>query len=87
MNIKKHGDRLDVLLSRCEQEIRDTEEKLRLLRAGRSHSNLMPQEPETPASPQPEPAKFRDTGITKSVLDTINDLWRIRKDAVTLTED
>lgn len=87
VNIKKHSDRLDVLLARYDQQIRETEDKLRALKTGRNNLNLLAQEPNQPETPRPEPAKFLDTGITKSVLDTISDLWRFRKDAVTLTED
>jgi hypothetical protein len=87
VNIKKHSDRLDDLLARCEQEIREAEEKVRGLKARRDNLNLLAQELDQPANPPSEPDKFRDPGITRTVLDTINDLWRTRKDAVTLTED
>lgn len=87
VNIKRHSDRLDHLLARCEQEIRQTEEKLRALKAGRDNLNLMAQELAKPAAPQPEPVESRDTGITKSVLEVINNLWRVQKNALTLTED
>jgi hypothetical protein len=87
VNIKRHSDRLDHLLARCEQEIHEAEEKLRLLKTNRDNLKLMVNEPDKLTNVQPEPTRFRDTGITKSVLDAINDFWPLRKDAVTLTED
>ena len=87
MNIKRHRDRLDVLLTKYEQEIREAEEKLRVLKTGRSHLTLLAQGLERPAAPQPEPDKSRDPGITKTILETVTDLWRMRKDAVPLAED
>ena len=87
VNIKKHSDRLDNLLARCEREIRETEKKLRVLKAGRPNLDLMSQEPEKPATPLPEPAEVHEAGITKSVLEAVSDLCRIRKNVMTLTED
>jgi hypothetical protein len=86
VNLKKHSDRLDILLARYEREIRETEEKLQALKAGRDSLSLMAAESPKPTRSLP-PEKFRDAGITKTVLHAINDLWRMRKDAVPLTED
>jgi len=86
VNIKSHTDRLDILLARYEREIRETEEKLRVLKAGHGSLNLLAWESDKLANPQLGPDQFRDVGITKVVLDAFNDLWRIRKGPVTVTE-
>jgi hypothetical protein len=87
VNIKRHRDRLDVLLTKYEQEIRETEARLRALKSKRNGVNLMLNESAPPATLPSEPEKFRDPGVTRSVLEAITDFWPLRKGAVTLTED
>jgi hypothetical protein len=71
VNLKRHSDRLDILLARYEREIRETEEKLRALKTGRADLNLMVKEPARPATLQPGPEELRGTGITKTVVEAI----------------
>jgi hypothetical protein len=86
VNLKRHRDRLDILLARYEREIREAEEELRRLKTGHSHLNFLAQESDKPANPQSGPDKSRDVGITKAVLDALNDLWPLRKGPVAVTQ-
>ena len=86
MNIKSHRDRLDTLLARYEQEIRETEEQLRALQSNCGKLNVPPPQPTRLDNAPAEPEKVRDTGITKTVIDSLNYLWPQRKDSAAVTE-
>jgi len=75
---KKMSDRLDILKARCEQEIRDTEEKLRVLKAKLANLNSLAQESEKLANPEAEPDKYSNMGLTEAVLDAVKALRGLR---------
>ena len=83
---KNQNDRLDILLAKCEQEIREGEDRLRLLKAKRDNLKLLVQESEKLVNPQSEPDKFREVGITQAINEAIKDLWRVRKHGATVND-
>jgi hypothetical protein len=82
VNIKHHSDRLDILLTRCEEEIRETQERLRALKARRDNLALLAQESEKLVKPKSQPDKFREVGITQAAYEAIKDLYKIRRHAI-----
>jgi len=77
--MKKMSDRLDILKNKCEQEIHEVEEKLRVLKAKLANLISLAQESEKLANPESEPDKYADTGLTAAVLSAVQELWAARK--------
>jgi hypothetical protein len=75
------ADRLDILKQKCEQEIRETEDRLRFLKAKLANLVTLAHESEKLANPESNPDKFRDMGLTEAVLQGLKDLWGLRKAA------
>ena len=74
-----NSDRLEILTAKCAEEIREAEDRLRVLRA--KHANLvaLAHESEKLADPESEPDKYAKTGITEAVLEAVRVLWGVRK--------
>jgi hypothetical protein len=68
------NDRLEILKANCEQEIRETEEKLRRLRAELSSLVLFAQKSEKLANPKSEPDRYASMGLTDTILDVVERL-------------
>jgi hypothetical protein len=79
-------DRLEILKAKCEQEIQDAEENLRVLKAKLANLVSLAQESEKLANPKSEPNKYSESGFTKAVWDAIKALWEARKYPATTTE-
>jgi hypothetical protein len=68
------NDRLEILKANCEQEIRETEEKLRRLRAELGSLVLLAQKSEKLANPKSEPDRYANMGLTDTILDVVDRL-------------
>jgi hypothetical protein len=79
-------DRLEILKAKCEQEINDAEENLRLLKAKLANLVALAQESEKLANPESEPDKYSETGYTDAVFDAIKSIWEARKAAASTGE-
>jgi hypothetical protein len=77
VNDKNQNDRLEILKANCEQEIRDTEEKLRLLRAKRGNLIMLAQESEKLANPKSEPDRYANKGLTETILEVVERLKNV----------
>ena len=86
VKIEKQNDRLEILKTKCEQEIQDTEEKLRVLKAKLANLVTLAQESEKLANPESEPYKYSDTGLTEAVYDAVKVLWNARGGGASATE-
>jgi len=86
VNGENKNDRLEILKAKCEQEIRETEERLRVLKAKLANLVTLAQESEKLVNPQSEPDKYKESGLTDAVLDAVNALWEIRRIAATPLE-
>jgi|GEM_PF-1108375 hypothetical protein len=86
VNSKNQNDRLEILKAKCEQEIQETEERLRVLKAKRDSLVALWQESEKVANPASEPDKYANMGYTEAVFDAIKVLWAARKVGATPTE-
>ncbi len=79
-------DRLEILKAKCEQEIKDAEDNLRVLKAKLANLVLLAHESEKLANPESEPDKYAKTGYTEAVYDAIKSIWAVRKVGVTTGE-
>jgi len=79
-------DRLEILKTKCEQEVRETEDRLRVLKAKLANLIALAQESEKLANPESEPDKYNETGLTDAVYDAIKSLWEARKVGASATE-
>ena len=81
-----NSDRLEILTAKCAEEIRETEERLRVLRA--KHANLiaLAHESEKLADPESEPDKYAGKGTTEAVFEAVKVLWEARKVGASPTE-
>ena len=82
----KQNDRLELLKVKYEQEIQDTEAKLRELKAKLATLVTLAQESEKLANPESEPDKYKGTGLTESINDCVRNLWNARGGGATATE-
>jgi hypothetical protein len=85
-SLKKMSDRLDILRVKCEREISETEEKLRVLKAKLASLIALAQESEKLANPQSEPDRYNETGLTEAVFDAINVFASTGKGGASATE-
>jgi hypothetical protein len=86
MNLKNHRDRLDILLSMYEREIREAEEQLSVLQARGDKPNVMTQQLDQPKKRPSRLDKSWKIGVPKAIRGAFNDLWRRQKDPVTIPE-
>ncbi len=86
VNGRNQNDRLEILKAKCEQEIVETEEKLRVLKAKLANLVSLMHESEKLANPKSEPDKYASMGYTDAVLDAIKVLWAARKRGATTNE-
>jgi len=77
--VMKMSDRLDILKTKCEQEIAETKDKLHVLEAKLANLISLAHESEKLANPEAEPDKYAETGLTEAVLKAVQDLWSVRK--------
>ena len=68
------NDRLEILKANCDQEIQETEDKLRVLKAKRASLVLLAQESEKLANPKSEPDRYANMGLTDTILDVVERL-------------
>jgi hypothetical protein len=74
VNGNNQNDRLEILKANCEQEIRETEEKLRRLKAELGSLVLFAQKSEKLANPKSEPDRYANMGLTDTILDVVERL-------------
>ena len=86
VNAKNPNDRLEILKAKCEQEIHDAEEKLRVLKAKLANLIMFTHESEKLENPAAEPDKYSKLGYTEAILKSIQSLWDARKIPVTATQ-
>ena len=87
VNAKNPNDRLEILKAKCEQEIQDAEEKLRVLKAKLANLIMFTHESgKNCRIPAAEPDKYSKLGYTEAILKSIQSLWEVRKIPVTATE-
>jgi hypothetical protein len=82
VNNKNPNDRLEILKANCEQEIRDTEEKLRQLKAKLNNLITLSQESDKLVNPQFESDKYVNFGMTEAILDAVECLKNVSVNGV-----
>ncbi|MGO8838081.1 MAG: hypothetical protein ACLQAH_06085 [Limisphaerales bacterium] len=86
MNGTIQNDRLESLKAACEQEIQETEEKLRSLRAKLNTLLTLAQESQKLSNPKSEPDKYANMGLTEAVLDVVNRLKNVSPAGATASQ-
>ena len=74
LNGNNQNDRLEILKANCEREIRETEEKLRRLKAELGSIVLLAQKSEKLVNPKSEPDRYANMGLTDTILDVVERL-------------
>lgn len=86
VNGTNQNDRLEILKAKCEQEIKDCEDNLRLLKAKLANLIDLSHESEKLANPAAEPDRYVKMGYTEAILDAVQSLWNARKIPSTAVE-
>jgi hypothetical protein len=79
MNGDNPNDRLELLKTKCEQEIQAKEQELAVLKAKRRNLVEFGEEAEKLKVPEAAQDKYAHWGMTDAVLDAIDALWRTGK--------